>query len=502
MQNHVSEGVPSSGQRYPLDTNCFAPTGEDRDLCDQRLSEESLELFQVAGGGSDILWSARDDLSSQEMPQRPEFLETVLQTQGSVLRRRFVASEDIDKPGSLMTPKQKWMHVVFNIQPVFSWGHLAITEYAFRHILASLRTFTPFLRIAHAFGAKTNDKQRMRDVAYYHMHSSCDYEFCYIIRYFELNGRQRGDPWSLRQTGVYQRFQSDQRSAWVLLNLSSYINDRVTAAVTHTGSADKSLQPSPLLVHMFIITAAVRNWSMYIENLRKRVQKFEEKSYSSRVDTIYLDDYELLFTDVQAMVSLSETLDTAKAVIQGQKGVMSRCGDLHMVLRRKASKQDDSKVAHTLQLLRSDIQHHHEAVIAMARTTSHITQLVLAILASRSNAKLSGSITMIQMSVFELQSQSRQTAQDTAGLLNATAKGHEDATKIKTMAQIATMFLPASLIASIFSSTMLGDSGNNTSNVGMYFAITIPLLLVTLLFLILLEKDLPLALLFRRLSLR
>jgi hypothetical protein len=41
---------------------------------------------------------------------------------------------------------------------------------------------------------------------------------------------------------------------------------------------------------------------------------------------------------------------------------------------------------------------------------------------------------------------------------------------------------------------MLGDSGNNTSNVGMYFAITIPLLLVTLLFLILLEKDLPWAL--------
>jgi hypothetical protein len=48
------------------------------------------------------------------------------------------------------------------------------------------------------------------------------------------------------------------------------------------------------------------------------------------------------------MVSLSETLDTAKAVIKGQKGVVSKCGDLHMELRRKAPKQDDSDEAHTL----------------------------------------------------------------------------------------------------------------------------------------------------------
>jgi hypothetical protein len=101
MRYNVSEGAPSFGQRYPLNDNCYAPTGEDRDLCDQRLSEESLELFQIAGGGSDILWSAQDDFRSQEMFQRPELGKAVLPTQG-VLRRRFVASEDIDKSGFLM----------------------------------------------------------------------------------------------------------------------------------------------------------------------------------------------------------------------------------------------------------------------------------------------------------------------------------------------------------------------------------------------------------------
>ncbi|KAK0716807.1 hypothetical protein B0T26DRAFT_675228 [Lasiosphaeria miniovina] len=69
--------------------------------------------------------------------------------------------------------------------------------------------------------------------------------------------------------------------------------------------------------------------------------------------------------------------------------------------------------------------------------------------------------------------------------------GHKDAATIKILTQIATMFLPASLIASLFSSTMFGDSSMNISSVGLYFAVTMPLLLVTLLLIIFLERGLP-----------
>jgi hypothetical protein len=61
------------------------------------------------------------------------------------------------------------------IQPVFSWSQLSITETAFRSVLASLRAFTPFLRVVHTFGTKTNDKQRARDVAYHRVQPSSAY---------------------------------------------------------------------------------------------------------------------------------------------------------------------------------------------------------------------------------------------------------------------------------------------------------------------------------------
>jgi hypothetical protein len=61
MDTFVCVEPPPLGERYPVDTDCHAPAGEDRSLCDQRLSKQSLSLFQVAGGGIDILWSTQDD---------------------------------------------------------------------------------------------------------------------------------------------------------------------------------------------------------------------------------------------------------------------------------------------------------------------------------------------------------------------------------------------------------------------------------------------------------
>jgi hypothetical protein len=57
----VYEEQQSHREIYPVDIDCYAPTGEDRHLCDQKLSEDSLKLFQIAGGGINVLWSTRDD---------------------------------------------------------------------------------------------------------------------------------------------------------------------------------------------------------------------------------------------------------------------------------------------------------------------------------------------------------------------------------------------------------------------------------------------------------
>ncbi|KAM6513264.1 hypothetical protein FALCPG4_015710 [Fusarium falciforme] len=362
MHDFACEGRPSLGERYPMDTDCYAPTGEDRSLCNQRLIKESSELFQIAEGGVDVLRSTQDDGESQKL----------------LSQRQFIASQEVEKHGiHQYLQGNKWQHLIFVIQPVFSWSHLSITEPAFRKILASLRIFTPFLRVVHSFGRKTNDKQRMRDSAYHRVQPPSAYEFCYNIRYFELNGRGRGNPWSLRQTGVYQRCLSNQQSAWVLLTYSSYLVDRVSAALgEESRSTCGPCKASSLMLHFFILSAAARNWGQYIEDLRQRVMVFEEKAYSSRINDANLDDYELLFADVQKMVSLGDTLAMARTVIAGQRDTVSKCSGLHAELHKTGLRRCDCDTAGTLVMLKADLYHYHEAVVGLARTTLKTTELV------------------------------------------------------------------------------------------------------------------------------
>jgi Mg2+ and Co2+ transporter CorA len=119
----------------------------------------------------------------------------------------------------------------------------------------------------------------------------------------------------------------------------------------------------------------------------------------------------------------------------------------------------------TLSVLKVDLQHYHEVLLGLVRTTSKTTQLVRsllsyiyssfvtdllelsAILATRANDSLRAIMATIQTGIAELQLQSRKTGLDTASLLKITTQGHKDGFIIKVLTQIATVFLPASLVA-------------------------------------------------------
>jgi hypothetical protein len=55
---------------------------------------------------------------------------------------------------------------VCSIIKLVLWSHLSVTGTAFRSLLASPRVFTPSLNVVNTFGTKTNDKQRVMELAY------------------------------------------------------------------------------------------------------------------------------------------------------------------------------------------------------------------------------------------------------------------------------------------------------------------------------------------------
>ncbi|KAI0517528.1 hypothetical protein F5B22DRAFT_108962 [Xylaria bambusicola] len=203
-------------------------------------------------------------------------------------------------------------------------------------------------------------------------------ELCYSIRYFELNWRGRGNPWSLGQTGVYQRCHSTTQSTWLVLNYSDYMNQRIEAALKEEkNSARESCKAMQLFTsHLFIISSATRNWRSYIESLRQKLSRYETKVYSSRIDETYLDDYKMVFADVQEAAALSDKVAVATAVIIKQKDVLAKYTDLHSGLHGTESPTSQCDIENTLAKIRTDLQHHHGELVALARAGSMTTQLV------------------------------------------------------------------------------------------------------------------------------
>jgi hypothetical protein len=54
-------------------------------------------------------------------------------------------------------------------------------------------------------------------------------------------------------------------------------------------------------------------------------------------------------------------------VINGQKEIFIRCGDLHTSL---ALRYSDCDIADTIRLLQADLQHYHEEMTSLSRTTA------------------------------------------------------------------------------------------------------------------------------------
>jgi hypothetical protein len=99
-------------------------------------------------------------------------------------------------------------------------------------------------------------------------------EFCYNLRYVEKNDRNRGNQWSLRQTGIYQRVDLKcHRSTWILLQPSNYARKRLEENLKHQKKGSCSFEENPMLLHILFLSAAESNWREYIADLQSQLDE-------------------------------------------------------------------------------------------------------------------------------------------------------------------------------------------------------------------------------------
>lgn len=97
------------------------------------------------------------------------------------------------------------------------------------------------------------------------------YEICYNLKYAEKNNRLPEDPWSVRQTCVYQKFEYDcKRSTWILVQPSERARNRLQEVFKSrtTEDIDRSVH-NPLDIHLLFISASAENWRWYFNYLEE-----------------------------------------------------------------------------------------------------------------------------------------------------------------------------------------------------------------------------------------
>ena len=95
-------------------------------------------------------------------------------------------------------------------------------------------------------------------------------EFCYAVRYVAPNGRTTGSPWSLRQTAVYQQYNSLTKDAiWIFLQPSALMQRRFIDI-----QRSKTLTGHPAMLHVVILYALAGQWKAYLTYLRHELDSF------------------------------------------------------------------------------------------------------------------------------------------------------------------------------------------------------------------------------------
>lgn len=93
-------------------------------------------------------------------------------------------------------------------------------------------------------------------------------ELCYNFRHAEENGRGRGDPWSLRQTGIYQVYDSrTQRAVWILLQPPSSMLRNLQGRLSSLKSGETISHQTYHSLHIQFLFSMESNWRLYLEHL-------------------------------------------------------------------------------------------------------------------------------------------------------------------------------------------------------------------------------------------
>ncbi|CZR67836.1 uncharacterized protein PAC_17735 [Phialocephala subalpina] len=448
---------------------------DDRDFIETRFQESTARLFKATGDSQLELIQ----LSETNLPGNV-FTCVVAPPKGSRLIAQYQAQ--------------------CIVRQEYTWGRFLVTSSVFRAVLLACETFLPYLDFVNAFGFRKSDDDKNYSRYCWRAATSNNNdgefklltqetsnfkraaEFCYNVRYIDRNGRTNGDPWSLRRIGVYEQQFDGGRSKWIILQPSSQVHRRLLEYFQlPVERIEQKAGNTPL--HVTIMVASSRHWGEYIDSLRQQLNEIDVKARLCSVGKRCNVDYSITFADCQRMHSLRKKLLRAQAALNSNIKIARGCELRCKYLQRLCQVPPPTAALADLQAHTADLRTYNEAIALLVKDIDSSAILLGRILDFRNHEAM-----------YEQEQALRHIALaskiENENMAKLTRQAAQDSKFIKALTMLATMYLPATLIATIFSSNLVESQKLNeayekshlvaTQDFWVYVVFVLPLTILTM----------------------
>lgn len=98
-------------------------------------------------------------------------------------------------------------------------------------------------------------------------------EMGYRIQYPVANHRSKVEPFSIRQTGIWQKSPGPGRSdSWIILRPTEYMQQHLSQALGSLAWREASKR-DPMLFHLVFLSFLKLGWDEYVEYLRLQLEQ-------------------------------------------------------------------------------------------------------------------------------------------------------------------------------------------------------------------------------------
>ncbi|KAK0514063.1 hypothetical protein JMJ35_003785 [Cladonia borealis] len=369
------------------------------------------------------------------------------------------------------------------IRQKYTWDNLFITRDLLFNLLNINRVFFPFLDCVQAFGFRKNDD----DEVWEGCHRACEWdpnctrkmlgygtepqapksfkatdlsahcfgfytEIAYTFRYVINNGRTEGSPWSVRQTAVYQKTNLKTGcSIWILIQPNEAVLEHFKAlCLQSVDGTEHSMAP-----HLAFLSSARVYWKAYIGQLRLSLQELDEKACFSRVGKAQPGDYNVSISDGQQLQKIRHKLDRSMLMLGGILAIIKSCKTHCADVERAGSCRREHTIRLELSQLINYFNYCKTVIRSLKESSNGTADLLKQICDFYLTDELRRSSKALEASMVALEHIAAAARTDNGDMLQLARYNREDTINLKTLTRITIVYLPGSLIATIFSSNLI-----------------------------------------------